>query len=155
MLPYKEYDLGLKLQNELHHTFYHTPYKFSYLPLFSPLPWQSMLYVYIFIKPLFWIIVYKTKTINSDFMAFNVPAVYEMCLSAHFTYIHSLPSGVISLPYNELALPVQQIYATTNLRDCGCDCNIRKRGLYEGKGYFFSVPTEIEVGKSGILLPVL
>ncbi|MDR0375656.1 MAG: hypothetical protein LBH85_08030, partial [Treponema sp.] len=66
----------------------------------------------------------------------NVPAVYEMCRIARFTYIHiqNIPSGVISLPYNELALPVRWIYTTTNLRHCGCDCNIRKRGLYEGKG---------------------
>jgi hypothetical protein len=88
-------------------------------------------------------------------IAHNVPAVYEMRQIAHFTYIQDIPSGVISLSYNELALLVQRIYTTTNLRDCGCDCNIRKRGLYEGKGCFFSVPTEIEVGKSGVLLPVL
>jgi hypothetical protein len=39
-------------------------------------------------------------------IAHNVPAVYEMCRIAHFTYIQDIASGVISLPYNELALPV-------------------------------------------------
>jgi hypothetical protein len=78
-----------------------------------------------------------------------------MCHVAHFTYIQNIPSGVISLSYNELALPVQRVYTTANLRDCTCDCNIRKRGLYEGKGCFFSVSKEIELGESGVLLPVL
>jgi hypothetical protein len=79
---------------------------------------------------------------NLGKIAPNVPLVYEMCRIAHFTYIQNMTGGVISLPYNELALLVQRIYATANLRDCGCDCNIRKRGLYEGKGCFFGVPTE-------------
>jgi hypothetical protein len=85
----------------------------------------------------------------------NVPAVYEMCRIAHFTYIQNITSGVISLPYNELALPVQRIYATTNLRDCGCDCNIRKKGLYEGERCLFGVPTETALRESSVLLPVL
>jgi hypothetical protein len=50
-----------------------------------------------------------------------------MCLVVHFTYIQNIPSDVISLPYNELALPVQRIYATANLRHCDCDCNIHER----------------------------
>ena len=88
-------------------------------------------------------------------LSWNVPAVYEMCRIAHFTHIQNFASGVISLPYNELALPVQRIYATANLRHCGCDCNIRKRGLYEGKGCFFGVPAEAAFRESGVLLPVL
>jgi hypothetical protein len=79
----------------------------------------------------------------------------QMCRIAHFTYIQNIPSGVISLPYNELALPVQRIYTTTNLRHCGCDCNIRKRGLYEGKGCFFGVSMKTALRESGVLLPVL
>jgi hypothetical protein len=39
-----------------------------------------------------------------------------MCRIARFTYIQNIPSGVISLPYNELALPGQRIYATAGLR---------------------------------------
>jgi hypothetical protein len=85
-------------------------------------------------------------------IAHNVPAVYEMCRITHFTHIQDLASGVISLPYNELALPVQRIYASANLRDCNCDCNIRKRGLYEGEGCFFSISPETEFGKGGLLL---
>jgi hypothetical protein len=88
-------------------------------------------------------------------IAHNVPAVYEMCLIAHFTYFQGIASGVISLPYNKLALPVRRVYTVTNLRDCGCDCNIRKRGLYEGKGCFFGIPAETEFGESGLLLPML
>jgi hypothetical protein len=61
--------------------------------------------------------------------SYNVPIVYEMRWIAHFTYIQNSMSGVISLFYNELALPVQRIYATANLRDCGCDCNIHKKVL--------------------------
>jgi hypothetical protein len=72
-----------------------------------------------------------------------------MCRTAHFTYIQNAISGVISLPYNELALPIQRVYATKNLRHCGCDCNIRKRGLYEGKGCFFGVPAKIADLKGG------
>jgi hypothetical protein len=85
----------------------------------------------------------------------NVPAVYEMCRIAHFTYFQNSISGVISLPYNELALLVQRIYISANLRHCGCGCNIRKWGLYEGKGCFFSVSTETALRESGVLLPVL
>jgi hypothetical protein len=92
---------------------------------------------------------------NFKKIAPNVPAVYEMCQIAHFTYTPNNPNSVISLPYNELALLVQRVYTTTNLRDCGCDCNIRKRGLYEGKGYFFSVSTETELREDRFLLPVL
>ena len=87
-------------------------------------------------------------------IAHNVPAVYEMCRVAHFTYIQDPSNSVISLPYNELALPVQRIYANANLRHCGCDCNIRKRGLYEGKGCFFGVPAKTAFRESGVLLPV-
>jgi hypothetical protein len=60
-------------------------------------------------------------------MASNVPAVYEICRIARFTCIQNILSGVISLPYNELALLVQRIYATTDLRHCGCDCDIRRK----------------------------
>ena len=88
-------------------------------------------------------------------MAHNVPAVYEMCLGARFTYIQINTSGVISLPYHELALLVLRVYATTNLRDCKYDCNIRKRGSYEGKGCFFGVSTETGFGEGGVLLSVL
>jgi hypothetical protein len=45
--------------------------------------------------------------------------------------MQALASGVISLYCKELALLVQGVYATANLRDCWCDCNIRKRSLYE------------------------
>jgi hypothetical protein len=85
----------------------------------------------------------------------NIPAVYEMCRTAHFTYIQNAISGVIALPYNELALPVQRIYTSANLRHYGCDCDIRKRGPYEGKGCFFGVPPETAFRKSGVLLPML
>jgi hypothetical protein len=78
-----------------------------------------------------------------------------MCRIAHFTYIQNNLSGVISLPYSELALLIQWIYATANLRHCGCDCKIRKRGLYEGEGCFFGVSAETAFRESGVLLPVL
>jgi hypothetical protein len=63
-----------------------------------------------------------------------------------FYLYENLASGGISLPCNELALLVQKIYASTNLQDCGCDCNIRKRGLYEGERGFFGVSKKVEVG---------
>jgi hypothetical protein len=78
----------------------------------------------------------------------KIPAVYEMCRIAHFTCFRNIISGVISFPYNELALPVQRIYTSANLRHCGCDCNIRKRGLYEGKGCFSVFPRKLRSGKT-------
>jgi hypothetical protein len=97
----------------------------------------------------------RLRKVRAFQISHNVPAVYEMCHLARFTYIQINPSGVISLPYNELALLVQRVYTTTKLRDCGCDCNIRKRGSYEGKGCFFGVSPETEFGKGSVLLPML
>jgi hypothetical protein len=78
-----------------------------------------------------------------------------MCHLARFTYIQINTSADISLPYNEVALLVQRVYTTTKLRDCGCDCNIRKRGSYEGKGYFFGVSPKTGFGEGSVLLSVL